>query len=40
MYVKDVKDRKRTYTHILSQHHLQHLRHTYHYIAVNALKSV
>ena len=37
MYVKDIEDGKRTYTHIFAQHHLQH---TYHYIAFNALKSV
>ena len=37
MYVKDVEDGKRTYTHIFAQHHL---RYTYHYIAFDALKSV
>ena len=40
MYVEDAKDGKRTNTYIFAQHHLQHLRHTYHYIAFNALKSV
>ena len=35
-----VEDGKRSYTYILAQHHLQHLQHTYHYIAFNALKSV
>ena len=33
MYVEDIKDGKRTYTYIFAQHHLQCLRHTYHYIA-------
>ena len=40
MYVADVEDGKRTYTHIFAQHHLRCLQHTYHYIAFNALKSV
>ena len=40
MHVKDIKDEKRTYILIFAQNHLQHLQHTYHYIAFNALKSV